>query len=437
MDIKTRLKKDRLEKSLKLLEEDYKVTSSQLNITGDEIEKNRLKRRLSQLEEEMQKLTDELNEADNSTNHLISILECHFNIHRDILLQCYKQSLPIRLINSELPQNTKELISGLLLPQDLEYSYIEKFVVYSLLNKKISPQLKEQLQEWAKANIQDLDRLSGQVTKEQQKKQQQSHPCLILAISTCADNYTVEAWLIKNLDEYHRDSFSDCEQLKIAGQAQISTNKTLDNLPELLRNLICECTVKIKQIHIFLPLELMNYAVDSWKTYEDEEETIGEIYEIFIRCSEGLRGKNPRLIAWREKGLLFKDKLSQPADDIFIVGDSQEIKTLEKKLKQKEAIAVKIIPVFENKLPGEILWKAAVPLALWVRQDLPDVENSLILDELINDCCLEKLPERIKAKRLDAMDTEHPEDHIGRHLCLLWDDPNLLPPEQLLTEINL
>ncbi len=223
--------------------------------------------------------------------------------------------------------------------------------------------------------------------------------------------------------------------LKLIISCQIPTNQTLDNLPQLVRELICESSVNIKQIHIFLPLELMNHAVDCWTTYEDEEETIGEIYEVFIRCSEGLRGKNPRLIAWREKGKLFKDKLDESATEIFILGESKEIKTLEKQLKQKSAIAVKIIPVFENKLPGEILWKAAVPFALWIRKELPGIDNIAILDELINDGCLEELPARVKLKRLDAMD--NPENHVGRHLCLLWDDPDLLPPEQLLTTINL
>jgi hypothetical protein len=259
----------------------------------------------------------------------------------------------------------------------------------------------------------------------------------MIAISQSRDNYVVEAWLIKNLVEYHRNSFADCEKLKIDNKEQIPTSKTLDNLPKLVRNLIYESSVNIKKIHIFLPLELMNHAVDCWTTDENDYETIGEMYEIFIRCSEGLRGKNPRVMAWREKGQLFKSKLAQPAADIFVVGDSKEIKTLEKQLKQTSAIGVKIIPVFQNKLPGEILWRAAVPLALWVRQELPDIENIVILDELINDCCLEQLPERVKQKRLDAMDNQLPENHVGRHLCLLWDDPDFLPPEQLLTENNL
>jgi hypothetical protein len=183
----------------------------------------------------------------------------------------------------------------------------------------------------------------------------------------------------------------------------------------------------------------MNHPVECWKTYEEEDdlETIGYEYKVIIRCSEALRGKNTRIIKWQEKGELLTENLQEKAQDIFVLGDADREISLEKELKNKNAIAVKIVPVFQQKQPGELLWKSAVPLALWIRQKLPDINNLDVLDQLLQDCPLQELPERVKNKRLDAMDSEPPDTHVGRHLCLLWDDPNFLPPQQLLTEKKL
>lgn len=368
---------------------------------------------------------------------LINILQPYWEAEENTILAAYESSLyQVRKLNKTKPQKVEEIINELDMPIQGNYSYIDKFVGYLSL-KETKTSLSKDLTIWGQKNIKEFNKLRQELKEEQKQREQQCHPCLMIAISESGDNYFVESWLIKNSDEYHRESFPDCEKLQIDNQGENSANNNLENIPQLVRRLIYKSSVNIKQIHIFLPLKLMNYAVDCWTTYEDEDETIGERYEVFIRCLEGLRGKNPRLLAWRNKGKLLKDKLEEPAANIFTLGDSREIKTLERILKQTNAIAAKIIPVFQNKLPGEILWKAAVPLALWVRQELPDIDNRVILDDLIKDYCLKNLPEQVKLKRLDAMDNQPPENHVGRHLCLLWDDPDLLPPEQLLTENKL
>ncbi|MBW4429486.1 MAG: hypothetical protein KME50_35240 [Nostoc desertorum CM1-VF14] len=47
-----------------------------------------------------------------------------------------------------------------------------------------------------------------------------------------------------------------------------------------------------------------------------------------------------------------------------------------------------------------------------------------------NDISLKELPSRFKSKKAEG-------NKNINHLCLLWDDPDLLPPEQLLTENKL
>lgn len=308
----------------------------------------------------------------------------------------------------------------------------------------MSGSLKEDLKAWIQENIVKCENLMNQLKKENQEREQKCNPSLMVAISSFRDSYVVEAWLIKNIDQYNREANSDCEPLTINNQVQFSTDANLNNIPEIIKKFIQEsfkkCQRYLNQIHIFLPYSLMNHAVDCWHNwqedeYDDSSTTIGEDYKVIIRCSERLRGKSPPVFKWREKGQLLKDSLEKPANRVFMLGDSKEEVTLEKKLKQREALAVKIITVFQQQQPGKLLWKSAVPLALWIRQQLPDIDKEL--DQILSSCCLQQLPEQVRNKRLDAMDQQPPENHLGRHICLLWDDPNLLPPEQLLTENKL
>ena len=102
-----------------------------------------------------------------------------------------------------------------------------------------------------------------------------------------------------------------------------------------------------------------------------------------------------------------------------------------------EKLAIKVTQFSQSKQLGTIMWQGAVPLALWVRQELPDVENEPVINDILKDCNLNEVPRKVKNKRLDAFGSESPENHIGRHLCLLWDDPNIRIPEQILNPAKL
>ncbi|MEH2334377.1 VMAP-C domain-containing protein [Nostoc sp.] len=374
---------------------------------------------------------------------LVHILQGYFEIEKTIIFTAYESSLyQVRKLNKTKPQKVEEIINELDMPIQGNYNYIDKFVGYlSLLNTETS--LSNDLEKWGKENIIDFDELIQQVKKEQRQREKQCHPCLIIAISKSGDNYVVEAWLIKNIVQYHRESFSDCEQLKIENKSEIPTDKNLSNLSKITINLIQQGLIKanksIKQIHVLLPSELINHDFDSWKTEEDEEGEedfctgICEEYEVVIRCSDRLRGKSPPVFKWREKANTFKDQLKQYANSVFVLASSDNQKTLFDQVKQENIIAVKITSVFEKgEVLGKILFKSAVPLALWTRQQIPDIEEKFnrILKNEDNDISLRELPSQLKSKKAQG------EKNIN-HLCLLWDDPDLLPPEQLLTENKL
>jgi hypothetical protein len=374
---------------------------------------------------------------------LIKILKENFDKENSVILTCYESSLyQVRKLNKTKPQNVEEIIHELDMPSQDKYTYVDKFVGYlHLKNTQVS--LSNNFRTWVRDNITNFNDLIEQLQEEQEKQKQQSHPCLIIAISEFGHNYVAEAWLIKNISQYNRVYCPDCEQLKIENKSVIPTDKVLSNLPLIIIDLIQQSLIKsensINQIHIFLPPELMNHDVDSWKSEKakegEEDFCIGicEYSEVVIRCSDRLRGKSPPVYAWRQKASKFKDKLEQWATSVFVLGSSDNQKTLFNQVKQEEVIAVKITSVFEKReVLGKIIFKSAIPLALWTRQQIPDIEEELssIFQNEDNDIYLKELPSQFKRKKAQG-------NNNIKHFCLLWDDPDLRPPEQQLTQNNL
>ena len=375
---------------------------------------------------------------------IIHILEGYFEQEKNAFLNAYELSLnKRRKIRSITPQNLEDIINELDIGMQGNYSCINKFVGYlHLKNTRVSSS--NNFKEWIEENIKDFEELIQQLIKEQRKRDQQCHPCLIIAISESGNNYVVEAWLIKNLFQYNRKYSPDCEQLKFENKSVINTDKKLSNLPTiviyLIKQILNKCDNKsIKQIHIFLPPELMNHDFDSWKTeeYEEGDEDfvtgICQYSEVVIRCSERLRGKSPPVSQWYDKANIFKDKLEEYANSVFVLGSSDNPKTLFDQVKQDDVIAVKITSVFETREKlGKAIFKSALPLALWTRQQIPDIEEEFnrIFKHEDNDIFLKELPCHVKSKKAKG-------NNNINHLCLLWDDPDLLPPEQLLTENKL
>lgn len=373
-------------------------------------------------------------------DELVRILNTDFETNQEIFLNAYQLSLPKRKIGvRENPKNATELIGGLTLPKEEKqtHSYIDKFVGYLLeIEENVSLSLKEFLTEWAEKYIKNYEQLIEQL---KQKETETNIGILMIAIKSDRKKYGVEAWLVTNID-LDKPNY---QQLKINEQTPIPTNKNLTNVPKMVRDFIQNCIKSTKnipkQIHIFLPSELMNYPVDCWKISEekDEYQTIGGMYEVIVRSSERLGVENDAFIRWLNKKELVKTNLPKLAKEIIILGDSQEDRLLERELIKKNAIAVKITTVFKQEQPGKLLWRAFVPLALWIRQELCHIDSQAEIDLLLKDCCLQKLPEKVKEQRFNATYAQTPETHLGYHLCLFWDDPNLLAPTQLLTENKL
>ena len=383
---------------------------------------------------------------------LIDILELDFwKEHKNKVLTIYKSSLPDRLIERDkTPETGAKLIYDCLkIPQqeNKSYSIIDKFVV-SLLEDKLLIN-NEKLNEWRKENISDdiYNIIKNKLIQEKQQ-QKDKNPGLFVAIIEQGGSYILEAWLNENiaLDEKPRTKWEKLTIHQTHNEIptdEIPTDKRLRNLPNLVADWInksAECEKALKQIHIFLPYKMINHDVDCWKSELDEQddERIGEVYQVFIRCSERLRGRHQRVLRWEEKGRKFKSKLDGFANEIFFDANSCECQKLESYIKKEDVIAVTISNVFQQEELGKLIWKSSIPIALWIRQNLTDINNENELKQLIGDSPekqqqirLRDIPEEVKQKRLDYIGSTP--SHIGRSLCLFWDDPDLRPSQPKLS----
>ena len=459
LSLAQRLKKESLEARLVQYEKDYQALERDYQEAGDSDEKDRLQRKLNRKIEEIENTQKELEQIKKSEQtekkqKLIYILNYYFNQQLNYLQKAYEISLPERFIDRKLPENSEVLLRNFQLTnqQETEYSYLEKFIGHlCLLSKNMCEPIQDDLTKWIKENIKNYQDLIIQLEQENKERKEKWNPALLVGISHSGNKYVVEGWLIKDLENYNREFYLDCQSLKFNNQVHIPTNAELTNLPKIIKDFIKQSLEEshkyLKQIHIFLPFTLMNYDVDCWQNWLEEQEekddeekeddnddcyyatSIGEDYEVIIRCSDRIRGKSPPVYKWYKKADIFQSSLEETASDFFCNGDKDNPKDLFKQVKTDDVIAVKIMKVFQKKEPGQLLWQAGIPLALWIRQQIPNIQQELdaLLQNNNQNISLKQLPEQVKIKRGEDTD-------IGKHLCLLWDDPNLLPPTQLLTD---
>jgi hypothetical protein len=211
------------------------------------------------------------------------------------------------------------------------------------------------------------------------------------------------------------------EVLKTIVDKIIDVSKRLD--VDCLRNLTIE---------IFLPLTLLNHNVEWWKIKEDLDlgfpTFIGKDYKVVVRSYERCTKHYERLrVNWINKWETLVTKIQKTCQSsIDLEFDDESVNNLINS--EQEIIGIKILKapkkIGEKSIFAAIL-KTAIPVALWLRNNPPDLECQSEIEQILGNCCLEELPDAIKKKRNSA--APNVETHIGCHISLLWEDPNRLP----------
>ncbi|OKH35537.1 hypothetical protein NIES2119_19980 [[Phormidium ambiguum] IAM M-71] len=339
-----------------------------------------------------------------------------------------------------IPDTLEEILTQLntMPPGKSKYTKTEQFLAYLVADSTLSQSVSQNLKIWGEQNIQDFPQLLNEVQQTLGIKSSSDEPYLMVVIrrseqnsisnSNQANRYFVDAWLITDDRTQSRSTGEQLSKPESFREALL-----FDEIPELLKIFLAQSAKYSSSkltIEIFLPLDLINQSVDSWEI-DDElglPVTLGSQYKIVVRSYERILPTYLYKGFWQEKWKIAQQLTDMEVGKALICGDSNNLKKLFVDLNQPDIIGLKLTTAPVQTGKGSVfalILKTAIPVALWLRQNLANNCDEKI-DGLLQ-CCIDQLPENVKMKRLDAI-LEPPDTHIGHHLSLLWENPDRLPP---------
>lgn len=433
-----------LETQLGVLQEDYEATHKQLNRTSDASGQNRLKRQLEDIEADMKSVEQQLNQRrqEQKGQAVQALLALLAALEHSVLVQSYRTCLrdeDLDWLDAE-PETAQAILSNLQQIRDRASgcSVVAEFLIHLIADTAVPQSSINALMKWGEEHLENFLDVLKQVRKAQKQSKSQSESCLMLVVrrsdeqsggSATKEKYFVDAWFIPSSQHYQRRSGAGCEPLSIPQQAL-----SFEQISALLKSFLEQCSRYSPSklvFEIFLPLELLNQAVDRWEL-DDEfgfSVPIGCEYEVLVRSYERL-APNYRLYwkHWQTKWQALKNH-SGSACCAFASGDCEDLSDLFVKLSAQEIVGLKLTRAPEHTGKGSVfalLLRTATPIALWLRSSLAELDCQAEMEQVLG-CGILQLPARVKDSRLKAfpLPTGH---HIGHHLSLLWENPERLPP---------
>ncbi|NES78660.1 MULTISPECIES: trypsin-like peptidase domain-containing protein [Okeania] len=324
------------------------------------------------------------------------------------------------------PQNIKEMINYLLdmPPRKNSYSSLIEFIARLLIEPEIKKsEYYQQLKNWGENNYTDLDKLLEKL-KNVREEQQTSYlkSCLMIYVKpSCLEKdnrrYLVSAWFIPNREKYNYQNPENCYFLETK-----KDDFSRAEIINLLKDFWDESDKYVPQSHgeqktiveLFLPRELLTQAVELWEIEPLEDlEPVGVDNQVVIRSSQRLE-KNYLKNRYRNKWMNRWNYLSEKLHDFCHCCLTEEC--------NDEALILKLT---QTPCPETLkkIDQAAIPVAIWFRNNIEDVEciNSIFAVKV------KDLLEEVKQQRKTAFE-EKQSQHIGNHISLFWEDPNSIPP---------
>lgn len=269
----------------------------------------------------------------------------------------------------------------------------------------------------------------------------QSHLLITLHPESGTSKFLVNAWLIP--DDMVRDE-SRFQPLDI-DSFQKGVSCELIQLPTVLDKFLHLSLEHLKgkryelTIEIFLPLDCLCADVGSWKIIDIFGDVpVGTMYRIIVRSYERLEPKylvsrlNQWHINWDRVKAVWEQTPNHDDFESLAEFTGCNWKQLVNNLTHKLGLKLTCGLVTEQKKDLFIsILKAATPIAIWVRCDLPDLDGCAEIDALMTARPLFGLSESVLQKRKDADAADYPDRHLGTHLAMLWEDPHRLTPDAL------
>ncbi len=438
--------------------QDYETVKLQLRTELDGPTQNRLKTQLESivkeiegLEEKIKTREQELKEkADRDTlDRLIEILQ-RSDAQFDEMRRAYRAVVHARSYRRSDIETVKSLTTELLrIPRGrANYTALEEFAARLLLISD-NGDLIGSLESWGDRYCNHWSELRA-VLEEQQNEQDQNVKTALLIVVSPSDEsttqsyngeemYRLQVWLIKDIEQY-KTARQGCQAIGsdinsgLTGDETYSLEAIRDGLKQLFeKENVDEELSTDSEVHLFLPQELLNCDADSWLIKAIKGDMpIGHRYKVFVRLYERLSRRYKQAKKWKGKWEQKKSLLQQKALNVFIGYDDDD-DDLNYKLTEenKNMVGLKLIKApSQDCLPSifDAIFEMGFPLAIWGRSDLAEAANEIELGRVLEAHCLSNLPQAVRDKRRESRG--QPKDgHIGHHLSLLWDDPDLVPPK--------
>lgn len=189
-------------------------------------------------------------------------------------------------------------------------------------------------------------------------------------------------------------------------------------------------------VEFVLPWELLNAEVDWWRKEisSDRPTVLAMDYPVVVRSLERLRTPHWHRY-WRQRWQQLHAQPSSSTIHRSAPSGEDYFNRLEAQLKGDTRIVCLVLSEPPAQMGGtgqqEILaaLRAGLPVIIWHRADCTSEAFREAVTRLVSDTGLAELPARTKQLRQQALLTEpeHRNDHIGRHLAVLWDDPGRRP----------
>ena len=331
------------------------------------------------------------------------------------------------------------------MPEQGGHEPLHLFVAALLVSDRLEADCKQRLRQWlADKNVGVpalLDYVSQLPIPLTAASPQVQHPYLLVLVRPSRqqpDAYFVDGWLRREVPQGNGPPIKSHQRLDLPPPEDDTTSPdtnqrtfTVNQIPPLVAEFLNQIggeAIDLAEltIEIFVPLHLLNQAIDSWATEDQfglESTLCCECQRVVVRSYERLaRNYRPKGL-WQKKWAHVETVRDEVAQSLFILLDA----ATQQSLKNPTAIAVKTAKGNLSTAKGgplAVLLGTATPIALWARQTMDCTEdfNGLLT------CCLQSVLDEVSRTRRDAYDGGD-DDHLGRHLSLVWEDPHRLPPD--------
>jgi uncharacterized coiled-coil protein SlyX len=416
---------------------DYQIAEAQAEI-------DRLKPKIELLEERLSSIFQFLAPGNDFTNPApVSLIDLDFaDISENIIQQAYQDSLP--------PDTGVWGLAGNNISQKIhaleQFGRLSDFLDRLIQDESLSSVSRDRLQSIAK---QLALKKSPEITKNKSSpnseidgaKQLKSYLIATL-VPDDIDRFLLNAWLIADDSVQELSKFQSLlnpdeqQQGKLCKLAQIpiELNKFLKAALRHLRGKRFDLTIEI-----FLPSNLMCMEIDRWKITDPiaDEITLGIKYPIRLRSLERLdldyldSYLSDWYKCWDKVRVVLQHESIQDIFEHLEDVESFNWKLLKNNLNDK--IGLKVTCTHPRSMRKDLfraILQATTPVAIWIRNDIPDLDRVTTIDEILTFRPLAHLCESVRQTRelADAQDAEH----IGLHLAVLWENPYRLTPDVMV-----